>query len=150
MQLEPYTSDNPLRFQVGGEPVFVPADLATPFGQVFHELATNAVRHGALSRPTGTVDLNWSLRTRNDEQVLTVVWKENGGQPSKRPKATGFGTALIEKGIPNATVSREFGSDGMVCTIELPLPSIATAAADDRHGFLSRHASWWSRTISSS
>ena len=132
IQLEPYTSDNPVRFQITGEPVFLPADLALPFGQVFHELATNAVRHGSLSRPTGTVDLSWTLRAGNNGRVLTVVWRETGGQAIERPKVIGFGTALIEKGIPNGTVSREFGADAMVCTIDLPLPNLATTDADGR------------------
>jgi len=134
IQLEPHTSDDPMRFKVKGEPIFLAADLALPFGQVFHELATNAARHGSLSRPSGTVDLSWILGTGNNGPVLTVVWRETGGQPSKRPKATGFGTALIEKGIPNATVTREFESDGMVCTIDLPLPHVSAADADGPRG----------------
>jgi len=38
------------------------------------------------------------------------------------PAATGFGSSLIERGIPNASVKREFRAEGMVCTFELPLP----------------------------
>ena len=122
-QLEPHVSDNSQRLRIAGEPVFLPANLATPFGLVFHELATNAAKYGALSIPSGTVDLSWTLRTRNNERVLTVVWRESGGPPSKRPETEGFGTALIEKGIADATVSREFRPEGMVCTLELTLPN---------------------------
>jgi two-component system CheB/CheR fusion protein len=122
-QLEPHISDNSQRLRVAGEPVFLPANLATPFGLVFHELATNAVKYGALSTPSGIVDLSWTLRTRNGERLLTVVWRESGGPPSRRPETVGFGTALIEKGIPDATVNRDFGPHGMVCTIELTLPN---------------------------
>ena len=63
-QLDAYRSaDNPDRMRIEGEPVTLPADLATPFGLVLHELATNAAKHGALSRPGGAVTLRWSRRT---------------------------------------------------------------------------------------
>jgi two-component system, chemotaxis family, CheB/CheR fusion protein len=122
MQLEPFTSDNPEGIQIAGDAIFLPADLATSFGLLFHELSTNAAKYGSLSRQSGRVNLNWSLRPGNNERLLRVIWRESGGPPPEGPKTAGFGTALIEKGIPNATVSREFGPDGMVCTIELPLP----------------------------
>ena len=121
-QLEPYISGNPGRIRISADPVFLPADLATPFGLVFHELATNAAKYGSFSRQGGALDLSWTMRTRNDQRVLTVVWRESGGPAVTEPKTIGFGSQLIERAIPNATVQREFGSDGMVCTIELPLP----------------------------
>jgi two-component system CheB/CheR fusion protein len=73
-QLQPHASDNPQRIQVAGEAIFLPTNLATSFGQVLHELATNAAKHGALSREAGTVNLRWSVRARNKEQLLTLVW----------------------------------------------------------------------------
>ncbi len=123
-QLEPYMIRTPERARIVGEPVFLPADLATPFALVFHELATNAAKYGSFSRQAGTVELSWSLSSQSDEQLLTVVWRERGGPEVKQPKATGFGSVLVEKAIPNAVVSREFGSDGLVCTIALPLPKL--------------------------
>ena len=120
-QMEPYTSDNKERVQIGGEAVTLPADLATPFGLILHELATNAVKHGALSRRHGSVAIEWTV-TRNDPRVLKVVWREQGGPKVKQPTTSGFGSALIENGIPGATVKREFKTAGLICTIELPLP----------------------------
>jgi len=121
-QLEPYTSDNPDRVRVDGEPVALPPDLATPFGLILHELATNAAKHGSLSRPSGTVNLSWTLNSANNSRVLKVVWREQGGPPVKEAKTSGLGSALIEKGIASATVTREFDPAGLICTIELPLP----------------------------
>jgi two-component system CheB/CheR fusion protein len=121
MQLAPHISGNPERTKIVGEPVFLPADLATPFGLVFHELATNAAKYGAFSRQFGMVDLRWNVRTRS-QPILTVVWRESGGPTITAPKTSGFGSVLIEKAIPNATVRLEFDRDGVVCTIELPLP----------------------------
>jgi two-component system CheB/CheR fusion protein len=124
LQLEPYLTRNPKQVKIAGESVFLPADLATPFGLVFHELATNAAKHGAFTRQTGTVDLSWTLRTAS-QPLLTVVWREHGGPTVTRPKTAGFGSTLIEKAIPNATVRRDFNPDGVVCTLELPLPKVS-------------------------
>jgi two-component system CheB/CheR fusion protein len=120
-QLEPYTLDNRDRVQIGGEALTLPADLATPFGLILHELATNAAKHGALSRPRGSIAIEWTV-TRNDPRILTVVWREQGGPPVQQPTTSGFGSALIENGIPGAAVKREFNPAGLICTIELPLP----------------------------
>jgi len=122
IQLEPYIARNPGGMRIPNDPVFLPADLATPFGLVFHELATNSAKYGSFSREGGAVDLSWAMRARDGQRVLTVVWRESGGPAVTEPKTTGFGSQLIERAIPNATVQRQFGADGMICTIELPLP----------------------------
>jgi two-component system CheB/CheR fusion protein len=121
-QLKPYAAGNSDQFRVEGEPIILPADLATPFGLVLHELATNAAKHGALSTPKGTVSLKWSLHTRNNPPLLTVLWEEKGGPPVTKPNTSGLGSALIAGGIPNARVEHEFRRDGVICKIELPLP----------------------------
>jgi two-component system CheB/CheR fusion protein len=122
-QLDPYGAENAKRLRLEGPPATLPSDLATPFGLVLHELATNAAKYGSLSKPTGSVSLRWKLAKRNDRPVLTVVWTEKGGPPPpKKPKAAGFGTSLIDRGIPNAKVGRDLKTEGLVCTIELPLP----------------------------
>ena len=122
-QLDMHASDDSARIKIAGPPIFLPADLATPFGLVFHELATNAIKHGAFSAQGGTIDLSWSLSLRDDQTFLTVAWRESGGPPKKPAAADGFGTTVIERGIPNAIVRREFGADGFVCTIDLPFPT---------------------------
>jgi two-component system, chemotaxis family, CheB/CheR fusion protein len=129
-QLEPYTSDNPNRVRIDGEPVTLPADLATPFGLILHELATNAAKHGALARPRGSVTIEWTV-TRNDPRVLKVVWREQGGPTVQQPVTRGFGSALIESGISSATVKREFKRTGLICTIELPLSKPAENGGGD-------------------
>jgi two-component system CheB/CheR fusion protein len=121
-QLEVYATDNAARVRISGEPVTMPADLATPFGLILHELATNAAKHGALTRPSGTVSLSWTVDRASDSHVLKVTWREQGGPPVRQPATSGFGSALIESGMPSATVRREFDPAGIICTIELPLP----------------------------
>jgi two-component system CheB/CheR fusion protein len=126
-QLEPHVGGDPNRVRITGKPVFLPADLATPFGLVFHELATNAAKHGSFSRSTGAVEVEWSLQTMDGQPVLTVTWRERGGPTTAEPKTKGFGSQLIERAIPNATVRREFASGGVVCTIDVLLPKAPSA-----------------------
>ena len=122
-QLQPYLADDAERLHIGGDPVLLSADIATPFGLVLHELATNAAKYGALSRRKGTVSLTWTVKSRNNDRVVTVVWKEKGGPTPKAPKTAGLGSTLIDRVIPNATVEREFARDGFVCTMEFPIKS---------------------------
>jgi two-component system CheB/CheR fusion protein len=127
-ELAPYASENPQRFVIKGEAIFLPADRVTSVGLVLHELATNAAKYGALSQLNGTLNVSWQTNYRNNQRLLTIIWREQGGPPAKPPTETGFGSALIEKGIPNATVKREFLAEGVACTIELPL----TETIDDQ------------------
>ncbi len=131
-QLEAYLTDDAARVRISGEPVTLPADLATPFGLILHELATNAAKHGALARPSGTVSLNWTVARASDSRILKVSWREQGGPPVHEPAVSGFGNTLIESGLPSATVRRKFDRGGLICTIELPLPP-----ADNGNGELS-------------
>jgi two-component system CheB/CheR fusion protein len=96
---------------------------------VLHELATNAAKHGSLSRARGRVKLSWIVGSRTDRKVVRLVWEETGGPHVDRPGPSGFGTSLIDSAIPGAAVSREFRPDGLVCTIEIPLGGEAERAA---------------------
>jgi two-component system, chemotaxis family, CheB/CheR fusion protein len=118
-QLVPYLTDAPDRFAPSGEPVVLPADLATPFGLVFHELATNAAQYGSLSVARGRVALRWRVRHANGNGSLEVVWQETDG-PSVKPPARG-GSSLLEGAIAGGTVTREFHEGGVICTIVVPL-----------------------------
>jgi two-component system, chemotaxis family, CheB/CheR fusion protein len=122
-QLAPYSADNAGRVRIRGERTTLPAELATPFGLVLHELAANAAKYGALSVPSGSVDVSWTANGQNAERILNVVWREKDGPPVATPPVRqGFGSKLIDNGIPNASVNRAFGPEGLVCTIDLALP----------------------------
>lgn len=120
-QLDPYTTENPERLHMEGPMLGLPAELATPFGLVLHELAANAAKYGALSRDEGRVVLQWTVVPRDGEKVLSVVWREEGGPQLRRAVKPGFGSMLIDQGVPGAKVAREFTKEGFVCTIDLPL-----------------------------
>ena len=124
-QLEAYATDSADRLHIGGEPVFLPADLATPFALVLHELATNASKYGSLSRPAGSVHLAWTIARQNGGRTLNLAWQEQGGPQIGSPTHTGLGTTLIDTAIPGARVTREFRPEGLRCTIAAPLPEQA-------------------------
>jgi two-component system CheB/CheR fusion protein len=128
-QLQPYISDRAGQLQIQGESVTLPAELATPVGLVLHELATNAAKHGALAHAGGSVSLSWTLLDSSDRRFVSVVWSERGGPAPNLPQAKGFGSTLIERVIPNATVTRDFRPEGLVCRIEFPLQPAAENAA---------------------
>ena len=120
-QLEPYMVGGRDRLGIEGESVTLPPDLASPFGLVLHELATNAAKYCALSQASGRVVLNWSISSRNQRQILKFVWREFGGPRVQQPEHAGYGTSVIDRGVPDAVVHRDFSLDGLVFTIEFPL-----------------------------
>jgi two-component system, chemotaxis family, CheB/CheR fusion protein len=120
-QLQPYISENSERVRIEGEPVTLPARIATPLGLMLHELATNAVKHGSLKDPAGSVSLTWRIKPENERRVLAVVWREQGERSVTNPEKSGFGMFLIEKGLPDASVRHTFRPEGVVCTIKLPM-----------------------------
>lgn len=84
-----------------------------------HELATNAVRFGALTSPTGRIELIWVLGQR--DRRLRLVWSEHGGPMVIRPARHGFGSTLIERALAsdlNGEVLLDFDPAGVRCTID--------------------------------
>ncbi|PND25955.1 chemotaxis protein CheB [Sinorhizobium sp. M4_45] len=127
-QLDAYAGTDRRRLLIEGEPVMLPPDLATPFGLVLHELATNAAKYGAFSTDNGQVKLSWKLG--NNGRTLAVIWQERGGPPVEPPSEQGFGGVLIEKSLPGSTVRRDFQPDGVVCTVDIELPEIPPDGAE--------------------
>lgn len=89
-----------------------------------HELAINAVKHGALSAPQGTVILEGRLT----ERELVLTWREEGGPPVTSPTSRGFGTVLVERFVADGRVAFEWHAQGLVCTVRLLLDEIADQA----------------------
>jgi len=94
---------------------------------VLHELATNAIKYGALSNGTGRVELHFRPRTPSDEgPALVMRWTESGGPPVDPPAARGFGIRLIErltKRQASGEAVLDWKPDGLCCCMELPLSS---------------------------
>jgi two-component system CheB/CheR fusion protein len=119
LQLEPLIG--PKQLAATGAHVVLPPRMATPFGLLLHELATNALKHGSLRSAKGSVRLTWTVSTHRGDSVLQVRWEEKDGAPITKPHHSGFGSFLIDHGLNEGSVTREFPSTGMICTIEVPL-----------------------------
>jgi PAS domain S-box-containing protein len=95
----------------------VSPQLALTLTLALHELATNAVKHGALSRPEGRVELRWHVH----DGRLTLNWRESGGPPVVPPSSRGFGSTLLEQAMAGATARLEFAPDGVRYSVTTPL-----------------------------
>lgn len=112
------------RLHTSGPRTALPARSVTAFALLVHELATNVIKHGALSGERGDVDLAWSIHQTADDKharLLTFVWTERGGPPVAPPERKGFGSMLLDRGVDDCRVTRRFEPTGLVCTITLPL-----------------------------
>ncbi len=124
--LDAYAGE-PDRIGIEGPPVLLPVSLAVTVSLSFHELVTNAVKYGALSVPAGRVDVAWTVsKIRKGGSKVDIVWRERGGPVVAPPQRRGFGSQLLEKGMPSGgTVRLDFQPEGLECRICLPLSSVA-------------------------
>jgi two-component sensor histidine kinase len=127
------------RIALDGPSVRVPPKTAIAIALALHELATNAVKYGALSVPEGHVTFSWKLSRVGRRRELHAVWRELDGPHVSPPTRAGFGTRLIQRGLAadlNGQVEITYPADGVVCTIDACLDSsddeAETAAAARR------------------
>lgn len=96
---------------------------------VLHELATNAIKYGALSNGSGRVDLKFRTQPPSNDAgpALVMVWTESGGPAVSTPSARGFGIGLIERLTKRQTHGEtvlDWRPDGLRCCIELPITPV--------------------------
>jgi PAS domain S-box-containing protein len=112
------------RAMLEGPSVALPARAAQPLAMAVHELATNAVKYGALSVPSGCVAVRWSVES-GAEPVLSLRWTETGGPAVTAPPVRrGFGSRVLEgtvRGQLAGVVTLAWEPGGLVCTLEVPL-----------------------------
>jgi PAS domain S-box-containing protein len=122
--VEPYRSHKD-RFRIDGPDLRLPPKTAVSFALALHELATNAVKYGALSNNDGRVDIRWKVERDHSIERLTLGGREIGGPQVTPPDKRGFGTRLIERSLAaefDGQVTIDFAPDGVVCTVLAPLP----------------------------
>jgi two-component sensor histidine kinase len=96
---------------------------ALSLGMIFHELATNAAKYGALACERGRVFIDWSVANHSDP-TLSLVWREEGGPPVQKPVRLGFGTRLIERNIRHdlaGVVNLGYRPTGFIAEMSFPL-----------------------------
>ncbi|HMP62770.1 MAG TPA: sensor histidine kinase, partial [Phenylobacterium sp.] len=128
-ELSPHGTD---RYRISGPRVELAPGEALTLGLVFHELATNAAKYGALST-TGCVRVNWRLETREGVPRLELIWTEEGGPVVAQPSRQGFGSRLIERtlqGDIGGSAELTFAPAGLVCRLSVPLKGPAPAETE--------------------
>lgn len=123
--LEPFKVDGHAeRIVIEGVNARVPPKAALPLAISFNELATNAVKYGALSNATGSILIEWKREPSKQGNRLILHWQERGGPPVAQRLRKGFGTRVIEHGLDGlgATVHLDYLPSGLSCTMSLPFP----------------------------
>ena len=112
------------QLRVSGPPVRFLPKAAETLALALHELATNAIKYGALSQPAGRVDVSWRLDDGDGTTRLIFDWRERGGPPVTPPKRKGFGIELLERTLAfelKGKTTLTFNPSGLHCTILIPL-----------------------------
>jgi two-component sensor histidine kinase len=120
-ELLPYAQGDDHAVELIGPAVELAPNDALSLGLAVHELATNAAKYGALSRPGGTVSVHWQLVS---EELVRVEWLERGGPPVKQQRSRGFGTDLIERIVAHELrhpVELDFDPKGVRCVLLIPV-----------------------------
>ncbi len=136
--LTPYMGEGQERVAFEGEDVKIDDAAATPLALLFHELATNAAKYGALSRPDGKLVIS----TGTDGSDVTMRWREQGGPPAATSQTSGFGSRLINlsvEGQLRGKLEKRWEPDGLVVDVTVPADALlrvratpASAAGQDQ------------------
>lgn len=126
--LEPFKGGRAERIVIKGENIRFSPQSALALGIVFNELATNAVKYGALSNEAGSIVIDWTKETTTGVGRLLLHWRERGGPPVTAPTRKGFGSRVIERSLSQlgGTTHLEYRPDGVICTMTMPIPQGAS------------------------
>jgi PAS domain S-box-containing protein len=113
------------KLTIDGPPVSFPAVSAQMLALALHELATNAVKYGALGNDAGKLAIRWRIEAEGGKRRVRVEWLERGVEmPAGDTRRRGYGTELIERALPyqlGSETKLEFGADGIRCEIVMTL-----------------------------
>ena len=117
------------RFRIGGPRVRLEPNTAVSLAMCLHELATNAIKFGALSDGgDGWVDIGWTARTTRKNVDLRLSWTELGGPVAVAPERIGFGMRIIGRSLSaeGAVVTVTYPPQGLRCDIQVELPLLSS------------------------
>jgi two-component sensor histidine kinase len=135
----PYRSAGEDRIVATGPAVTISRAAATSLALCLHELATNAIKYGSLSRPGGRVHFAWKLSSPQDGLILSVQWTESGGPPVSQPIRVGYGTNYVRAALSSlfgVAPQILFDQKGLQCIASGPLSKVSfnPEAAWSLHG----------------
>jgi two-component sensor histidine kinase len=125
-ELSPFAP--PERFELRGEQVALDSSTMFALGLTIHELASNAVRHGALSVPDGTVEVDWFVSGTDGGRKIEIDWSERGGPEVGKPTRTGFGSRLIQANVQatlGGSVDIDYARHGIRAKLAFPLRPVS-------------------------
>ena len=120
-QLRPFMDDPAARIDAAGPPIMLKPEAAQNIGLALHELATNAMKYGALSSPAGQIVIRWDIDEFQSPKRFRMTWQERGGPPVEPPTHEGFGHKLLAHVIPGALdteVRLAFAPEGFAWSID--------------------------------
>jgi PAS domain S-box-containing protein len=145
--LAPFAGPGEARLRLSGPKVRLRPRAAVTLSMALHELATNAIKYGAWSAPTGQVNVRWEISCDVEPRLL-MIWSETQGPPVVAPVLRGFGTRMIERGLAHdlgGTARIAFGCGGLTCTIDAPLAGVVASPCVvplPRVGSMQGHEAW--------
>jgi PAS domain S-box-containing protein len=119
--------DRPDRFCISGPEFEVAPRRALAIALAVNELATNALKYGALSVPEGKVEVSWSCDSADGMPIFRFVWRERGGPPVTQPNRQGFGTRVIKALLASdlgGKVELSYERSGVIYTLTAPLQNL--------------------------
>jgi two-component system CheB/CheR fusion protein len=122
--LDSYGNSEKSNVELKGEEIRLTPNTATTLGMVFHELATNAAKYGALSADGGSVEVSWMVQKAGDAHQLHICWIERNGPPVNTAAAEGFGTGFVRRSVEyemEGSAKLHLLPEGLRCDIDFPL-----------------------------
>jgi two-component sensor histidine kinase len=123
-ELQAHGAEESDRVVLDGPATTLPPRIVQALSMAFHELATNATKHGALRRDGGRLSVVWSTPASDRGRDLVLRWRETGVPIEGPPRCRGLGSEMIEQGLPymlGGSCEMTFHADGLECAIRCPL-----------------------------
>ena len=123
-EIRPFMARDGSNFVIGGPLVRLAPQGALAFGMAVHELATNAIKYGALSTPDGVVHVDWRFEPQETPPQFVLEWRETNGPLVTAPERRGFGTTLIERGFAHELSGQaniDFTATGVQAVLRAPV-----------------------------
>ena len=131
-QLAPFVREEGASLDISGPDLVLKPDAVQNLGFALFELATNAVKYGALAARNGKVAIHWDLVDAQDGQKVHLKWSESGGPRVKQPERKGFGSVVIERFMAAAfggKVESGFAPEGFTWSLEIPAEHLLSEAS---------------------
>jgi two-component sensor histidine kinase len=133
-ELKAHGADHGRRVLLSGPDIRLPPKAAQALGMAFHELATNASKHGALRHEGAEVRVSWQMVADENENDVLIHWRETGVPIERPPERRGFGSETLEQSLPymlGGEANVTFQVDGVEWTIRFPQPSDREESVDE-------------------